>query len=188
MKNIAYFFILLLLGCDHNIGNKPEVVTCIENFPLVMTLTVDYTTNRFLGGYMVPLPVSSRPFRMVCRYEAPGDFGSVTWYDRSGGTELFSGTIVWAGKGKRTFPETIIPPTDFTRLATAAEMPDIIPLFHDANNRDEDVDYAPVWQAVADLQWVSWVQASTPVYLYLYCPSVGVGNPPDWYWVAFLMY
>jgi hypothetical protein len=38
MKNIAYFFILFLLGCDHNIGNKPEVVTCIENFPLSLCI------------------------------------------------------------------------------------------------------------------------------------------------------
>lgn len=187
MKKLVYLFsLLLLLGCD-SLNEEPEIVICPMGGSMVDVFTVDYTTNKFLGGYTVGLPVDGQPFAMECEYRAPGDFGSVAWYDKVHKKELFSGTIVWMGSGKRTFPENISSPADFVKLDLTTAMPNLIPLCHDVFDTSvEGVDYAPIWQAIADLQNVSWVGELTLSYIYLYRPSVGLGDPKEWYWVVFL--
>ena len=188
MKNIIYILVLFVLfGCDNSEG--PEVVICPLETPMVFALTVDYTTNEFLGGYTVDMPVLQESLTMACEYKAPGDFGSVKWYDKQSQTELFAGTIIWMGKGERTFPEKISPPSSFPKLDIITAMPSMTTLLHDESVEvDEDIDYTTVWKAIANLQCVSWVSDSTPAYIYLYRPSVGVGDPKDWYWVIFLKY
>lgn len=190
MKNIVYLFILfVLLGCDNSAG-KPEPTICPGGNNKAIVLTVDYTTNKFLGGYAIEMPTLGHPaLEMACDYKAPGDFGSVRWYDNQSQKDLFTGTTVWMGKGERTFPEKISAPNSFLKLDITMVMPLMTPLLHDEfDSAHEGVEYAPIWGAIANLQCVSWVNDSTPAYIYLYRPSVGVGNPADWYWVIFLKY
>ncbi|NDV83933.1 hypothetical protein [Bacteroides sp. 51] len=154
---------------------------------MVYAFTVDYTTNEFLGGYTVPFPAGSKSLKMAYDYKSPGDFGSVRWYDELSGTDLFAGTIVWMGTGKRTFPENISPASDFAKVDKPAVMPSVYPLYH-GDALAEYKDYAPIWKAIANLQAVSWVEETTPTYAYLYAPSVGEGDPKEWYWVFFLIH
>lgn len=185
MKRLVYLFsLLLLLSCDSS--DNPKIVVCPpDGASMVVVLTVDYTTNDFTGGYTVAMPGNT--LEMACDYKSPGDFGSVAWYNKADETQLFAGTIVWMGVGEQTFPEKTLPPTAFGKQDVAKEMPEIIPLFHDEFDvRDDDFDYTPIWKAVENLQCVNRAEVSTPVYVYLYRPSVGVGNPADWYWVIFL--
>jgi hypothetical protein len=177
-----------MLGCNMD-EREPEFVVCPPGYPSVFVLTVDYATHAFLGGYIVGLSGVEQRFEPVCEYQSPGDFGSIAWRDGATGTELFAGTIVWMGKGKRTFPEAIYPPDAFPRLNVVTAMPQMIRISPEAAEPGAgDVDYTSVWKALESLQCVSWIQATTPAYIYLYAPSVGAGDPADWYWVVFLKY
>jgi hypothetical protein len=126
----------------------------------------------------------------VCEYHSPGDFGDVAWYDKATDTRLFAGTIIWMGKGKRTFPEKTDSPDSFTKLNFPSKTPQFIRLYHDEYDKTAypEVDYPPVWDAIKYLQDTSWITDSTPAYIYLYRPSVGEGDPKDWYWIIFLKY
>lgn len=187
MRKLTYLFsLLLLLGCD-NAKEEHEMTVCPAPDPVVCVLTVDYTTNQFLGGYITDLPERKNALELRCEYKAPGDVGSVAWYDDLTETRLFAGTIVHMGTGKRTFPEEIPPLERFGKLESKREMPTMIPLSHDEYSvPEEDMDYTPIWDAVANLYCASWLREDTPAYIYLYQPSVGVGDPKEWYWLIFL--
>ncbi|MDR0757139.1 MAG: hypothetical protein LBF85_04755 [Tannerella sp.] len=167
-----------------------DKVICPPDTSMVFTCMIDYTTNRFLGGYKLTLPHYIDSLKPVCEYRSPGDFGDVAWYDKATDTELFAGTIIWMGKGACTFPEKIDPPSSFVTLDFPSETPRFISLYHDEYDKTAypDVDYRTIWDAVKDLQFTSWVSDSTPAYIYLYRPSVGAGDPKDWYWIVFLKY
>ncbi|MDL2277216.1 hypothetical protein LJC57_01360 [Parabacteroides sp. OttesenSCG-928-G07] len=190
MKLKAFFCIaclFLLFGCDDD--DKPEIVICPPVGSYVFTFAVDYTTNDFLGGYVIDLPQETDFLKFACTYKSPGDFGSVSWYDETTETELFSGTIIWMGKGKRTFPEEIDSPSSFIKRDTKTAMPEFVLLQHDEYGTNyENIDYEAIWKPLEYLQNVSWLQSSSPAYLYLYRPSVGLGDPKDWYWLVFLEY
>lgn len=189
MRNIICLFALFaFLGCDNDNSKEPDIIICPIESTMVFALTVDYTTNEFLGGYTVDTPISGHTLTMACEYESPGDFGSVRWYDEQSGNDLFAGTIVWMGKGERTFPKKAYPPASFPKLDKTTAISPVALLHSEFDGSDNDADYALVWKAVANLQCVSWADSSTPAYFYLYRPSVGEGNPADWYWVIFLKY
>lgn len=156
-----------------------------ENKKGVLVFTVDYTTNKFLGGYDVLLSQSVETIQMEYEYNMAGDFGDVTWFEKTTGTKLFSGTIVWMGTGKQTFPEEVSPSSSFEKLSEPAAMPSFTPLSHSPNNA-ETIDYEKIWEPIKYLQKASWVTSETKGYVYLYMPSVGEGNPANWYWVVFL--
>jgi len=181
-KNLFLSFItfLCLLSC----GND-KLDPCLSN-TYVFALTVDYTTNDFLGSYVLDLPATDS-VEFTCDYKSPSDFGEVTWFDKKTKTNLFSGTIIWMGKGERTFPEKIEKPSSYGKLEKPTPMPTLIPLYHDEYQyKDPDVDYKLIWDAVKYQQNSAWAQMSVPAYIYLYQPSVGAGDPKDWYWIIFL--
>jgi hypothetical protein len=184
--------ILFILNCCdiEDSTNKGELVVCPPDASMVFTYMIDYTTNRFLGGYKVTLPLYIDSLMPVCEYNSPGDSGDVTWYDKTTNTRLFAGTIIWMGKGERTFPEKIDSPGSFTKLDFSSKNPQFISLYHDDYDKiaNPEVDYPPMWNAIKDLQDISWCSDSTPAYIYFYRPSVGVGDPKDWYWIVFLKY
>jgi hypothetical protein len=181
--------LLFMLNCC-DMEEPSNKVICPPDVSLVFTYMIDYTSNKFLGGYKLVLPYKIDSLKPVCEYNSPGDFGDVAWYDEATDTKLFAGTIVWMGKGKCTFPEKIDSPASFVKLDFSSETPRFMPLYHDEYDRKahSEVDYLPIWDAIKDLQDTSWVSDSTPAYVYLYCPSVGAGDPKDWHWIVFLKY
>ncbi len=187
---ICFVSLFLLFGCDSD-DKVPWVVICPSNNTMVQVLTVDYTTNKFLGGYAIELPHYLDTLELDCKYNSPVDFGDITWFEKKTETELFTGTIIWMGKGERSFPEEINNASSFVKLDKVTEMPTFYPLFHDEYSKmdtNEEFDYTPIWQSIEKLQFISWMEPSTPAYIYLYCPSVGVGDPADWYWLIFTKY
>lgn len=199
MKKLTYLLCLaLLLSCtvgDEDFGtggqenNTQEAGANLVLQPGVVVLTVDYTTNKFLGGYIIPLSTEGRTLDMACEYKSPSDFGSVRWYDKQSGKDIFSGTIVWMGTGKRTFPtdKDICQPGAFRALAISNILQIPVPLYHDQyDTYAEGVDYLNIWLKIATLECVHGVDSTTPYYIYLYRPSVGAGDSKDWYWVIFL--
>ena len=185
----GFVCLLMLLSCESELD---KMTICPDPSHLVFTFFVDYTTNNFLGGYQVELKNSFDSLVMACDYKSPGDFGDVTWYNKTDDTKLFAGTIVWMGKGRCTYPEKIREPSSFNALAQnhITAMPTFKRLYHNEfhNDIDEDVNYNPIWKPLESLQDVSWLMPNSPAYIYLYCPSVGFGDPKDWYWVIFLDY
>ncbi|MDR0698018.1 MAG: hypothetical protein LBG28_02185 [Tannerella sp.] len=181
--------ILFILNCC-DMDEASNKVVCPNDASMVFTYMIDYTTNRFLGGYKVTLPHYIDSLMPVCEYNSPGDFGDVTWYDKTTNTRLFAGTIIGMGKGERTFPEKNDSPDSYTKLDFSSKKPQFISLYHDKydNMANPEVDYLPIWNAIKDLQDTSWSTDSTPAYIYLYRPSVGVGDPKDWYWIVFMKY
>lgn len=183
MKKLTCLLCLFCLFCSMRCENDQ-----IEGDVSVITvLTVDYTTNEFLGGYIVPLDrvFEDKSLDLVCEYKAPSDFGSIDWYDKQSGKHLFGGSIIWMGKGERTYPKTILPASAFPRMAIST-IPTFVPLFHDEYDKLTETDYLSVWNAVSNLQCVGTPLGDTPFYIYLYRPSTSVGDPKDWYWVTFM--
>lgn len=185
-KLLSVFALFCLISCD----NDPGYTICPEESSSVYTLTVDYTTNEFLGGSFVTLPQYTDSLELVCEYDSPSDFGDVTWIDAKTNTKLFAGTIVWMGKGKQTFPEKMNTPSSYIKLDHSTQSPAFVPIYHDNYQSDNsiEVDYYAIWKSIDSLQVASWVDSSTPAYIYLYQPSVGTGDPADWYWVIFLKF
>lgn len=162
----------------------------------VVVLAVDYTTNKFLGGYTVPTGISDAmnngEFALRAEYNQPGDFGNVTIYDKGSNTKLFAGDIVWMGTGKRTWPKEIYAPEAFKYTIVSALLPAPKPtMFHyEEASAGEQHNLAPVITAI-DRVAIAWHALAgngkdAPLYTMLYRPSVGVGNPADWYWLVFI--
>lgn len=190
MKTKIFFYAMVLfsaISCSNN-DDLAVPIICPGDETCIFTFAVDYTTNKFLGGYQVILPQPVDTLEMMCEYNSPGDFGDVAWFEKTTGTKLFSGTIIWAGKGERTFPEQITPPSSYLKLEKPSPTPEFIPLYHYEEHPGFGTDYKNMWGAIKNLQQVSWLTSSSQAYVYLYQPSVGAGNPADWYWLIFLKY
>jgi len=187
LASLFFFF----TGCDSSFDES--VTVCPGPTQKVFTFAVDYTTNNFLGGYYIDLPTNFDGFELEAAYNSPGDFGDISLYEKSTKKKLFSGSIVWMGKGEQTFPDKMMPAKSFKRLDHITKMPDITLLSPDGSiDKNPEIDYKPIWKAVESLQSVSWLpypsEQPQPAYIYLYQPSVGVGDPGDWYWLIFLKY
>lgn len=87
------------------------------------------------------------------------------------------------------FPSNLKPATQFDVVLTqdfvlpSAGFEDVF------NPGNHTYDYEEVWQSVQNLVKVRAYLKSNPnssVKLFLYTPSVGVGNPADWDWIIFI--
>ncbi|MEL1244895.1 hypothetical protein AAEO56_11525 [Flavobacterium sp. DGU11] len=161
----------------------------------VLLLKVDLLTNTFEGGKELIFP-DADGFTIGHDYVSPGDFGSIKLkYTETGGT-IFDGTIIWSGLGGMTYPEALDAPNTFSVMDNSGEMP-ALSQFETVNYLDEgegvippaEIDYQSIWNAISDLQQVAAYRASNPnakIHLFLYTPSVGIGDPHDWDWFVIL--
>lgn len=158
----------------------------------VLLLKVDYTTQAFEGGKELEFE-NADGFTISKTFNQPSDFGDITLkYEQTGDT-LFYGSIHWNGAGQIYYPENISPANGFTALPQALPLPAesnfevIYPL--DTDEPQDEVPYTALWNAVASLQKVKEYREANPtakIYLYLYTPSVGFGNPEEWKWIIFI--
>jgi hypothetical protein len=160
------------------------------NLPDVLLLKVDYTTNRFEGGQRLNFTQLPETFTLRTEYEEPGDFGWIKVYFSEIDELLFYGDIIWMGRGDIIFPATWLNADEFKHVLTEDF---IIPQNGFENIFDywgEDTyDYTSVWSAVQNIVEVRQMLKTNllqRVKLFLYTPSVGVGNPADWKWIIFL--
>ncbi len=152
---------------------------------------MDYLTNTFEGGYEYSFDNTPESFTMTKDYRSPGDFGYIKLYYSEINEMLFYGTIVWMGCGKMYFPNYLYPAENYDRVETADI---VLPIngFENIMNEfqyEEAPDYELIYSSVQGLvKTREYLQANPQqkVKLYLYTPSVGVGDPADWDWILFL--
>ena len=170
------------------------VVSCEPEEPqpqnsTVLMLTVDFTTNTFLGGKELAFSQSSNTFTITNEFVDPCDFGHIKLFYSEINELLFFGTIHWMGCGEMIFPQNLLTANQFQAVLTEDYVipkngfEDIFPLFETTS------DYELIWGSVQSLVKAREYLSSNPeqiVKMFLYTPSVGVGNPEEWYWVIFL--
>jgi len=175
---------LFTVSCEKN-----EVSSEENEVSSVLMLTVDYTTNTFTGGKELCFSEQSGKFIISYEYAPPGDFGHIKLFFKEINEMLFYGTIHWDGLGRMEFPQNLLNANQFETETTKDY---VIPKngFEDVFTlSNEAFDYQLIWNKVEHLVKVREYLSSNPeqvVKMFLYTPSVGVGNPEDWYWVVFL--
>jgi hypothetical protein len=161
---------------------------CTEPDNSILLLKVDYLTYTFEGGATInlsgPTDVGdSLPIHIAFRQ--PGDFGNLSLFYQPTNDTLFNGDIIWMGKGTIAFPQSFAAATNYPVHAVAEPMPD--------TNRFQKIfsvsnlDYSRLWAAINKLQATScYLDAGKKIGIFLYTPSVGVGNPADWDWFVMM--
>jgi len=159
----------------------------------VLLLKVDLLTNAFEGGKELTFE-EAEGFTISPEYVSPGDFGSIKLKYQQTGETIFDGSIVWNGLGQMSYPAALNGANSFPVIDDEVPMPSASQ-FEYVEYSDGDmglpaaVDQEAIWESISHLQKVKDYRASNPaakVYLFLYTPSVGVGNPAEWDWFLIL--
>ena len=177
--------LFLAVGCKKDDGKKDPIHGSTEN--QVLMLMVDYTTNTFMGGKEFTFTKNSDTFTIGHEYASPGDFGHIKLFYEEMDELLFYGTIVWLGCGEMIFPEDLLEADQFQFVNTDDY---VLPKNgFETIVFDAEFDHEHAWGSVQALVKAREYLRSNPeqvVKLFFYTPSVGMGNPDDWYWIIFL--
>ncbi|MDD2576265.1 MAG: hypothetical protein PHG98_04670 [Bacteroidales bacterium] len=155
----------------------------------ILMLKVDYLTNHFEGGKELLFSQTSENFTIRTEYTPPGDFGNIKLIYEELNELIFDGDIIWMGLGHINYPQNILPASDFDHVLTCDYYIPRGGFENVFNPQNTDYDYSSIWSSVQGLVKVRDYLRSNPdasVKLFLYTPSVGVGNPEDWDWIIFL--
>ena len=158
----------------------------------ILISKIDYMTFRNRGFYA--LNVSKKleegleiPF--VADYETPGDIGYIKLYYRNTNNLLMNGTIIWSGCGKLSFPERF---RAGYLLEKGLPFPGVDRIGFIGNNgkytsTTDETELRNIWQTLSkQKEFQHYFGNSTKkVAVYLYTPSVGIGNPYDAYYIVF---
>jgi len=197
-KSILLFGLsLMLFACSEdeaapvNPANEPEATVGNK----VLLLKVDALTNVFEGGKELEFPEADS-FTIDYDYVSPGDFGGITLNYAEVNMPIFDGTIHWMGLGERSYPALLDAPDAFATVEEAVEMPALTDFeFADYVEEGEGFtgeemsDIQSLWNSIDNLEQVKDYRLSNPnakIHLFLYTPSVGVGNPAEWDWYVIL--
>ena len=159
----------------------------------ILISKVDYLTFRYKGFYALNVqnPVQTGteiPF--LAEYQAPCDFGWIKLYYQNTDNLLMSGDITWMGCGQLEFPTGFRAGRQLNnRLPYPGQ--NKISFINDAGTYQtvtDDADLQRIWQTVSKQQEFRRYYANShkKVAVYLYTPSVGIGNPADWYYLVFI--
>lgn len=182
MKKIILFFSLVFLfSCSKENDNASRIAL----------LQVDYLTNVFEGGAELMFSVDKDSLDTIpiqVDYKSPGDFGNITLYYQPTDEMIFDGGVIWMGTGQINYPKNFMSDEEFDVLETPMELPDVSEfqiIFY--NLSDSPIDYASIWSAINNLEIVEdYLKYNKKIGLFLYTPSVGVGNPAEWDWFVIL--
>ena len=179
-------FVFTLISCSKN---KEEAKAPSTNTNNVLVLKVDYTTNQFEGGKELAFTDTSSNMTITHQYVAPADFGSIKLTYQELNEILFDGTIVWAGLGQVNYPQNLLDSTQFERTMTADYVTPSAGFENVFNPDGTAFNYNPIWTSVQSLIKVRQYLYANPnatVKIFLYTPSVGIGNPAEWDWFIFM--
>lgn len=187
MKKVLFLVLIsFTLSCD-----KEDEFEIPNEANKVVLLKVDYLTNAFEGGKELEFPAST-DFTISTTYNNPSDFGDVQLYYSEVNEKIFDGTIVWMGTGEATYPTAIDLPYTFP-LGNNLPLPNTgmfeKVMYDQFAIYPDSIDYSGIWNSIHNLEVVSDYQNSNPngkINLFLYTPSVGIGNPADWDWYVIL--
>ncbi|MCE5179829.1 MAG: hypothetical protein LLF81_11895 [Porphyromonadaceae bacterium] len=186
-KIFLLMILAVLIGC-----NPDELNMDKESVNQVLMLQVDYTTLEFEGGTEFHFEKPTDEFTIIHEYIPPADFGEVKLFYKELNELLFAGTIHWMGTGKMNFPEKLVPADKFNKVITEDL---VIPsngfenIFNPDNHDLTYEYYYEIWLRVQNLTKAREYLRVNPlqkVKVFLYTPSVGVGNPLDWNWIVYL--
>jgi hypothetical protein len=195
MRKIIYFLALIPLfifsGCDdcdcnHNTNNDENPRDTINK---VLMLKVDYTTLAFEGGIEYVFNQQTDSFTIDIEYVDPGDFGSIQLTYQELNDTLFFGTIIWMGCGEMIIPEALESAGHFDSVLTDDVVSPINGLQNILVDSSPPNSYYNIWMKVQNLVKVRQFLQSNPnqiVKLFLYTPSVGMGDPLEWDYFIFL--
>lgn len=185
-----FIIILLAFGALVSCSKEETTTTPIEdNTNKVLVLKVDYNSHVFEGGKELVFSATSPTMTISNEFIQPADFGSLKLIYSELDETIFDGTIVWNGLGQMNFPTNLLDESQFEHVVTADY---VLPAagFENVFNLDNTpYDYESVWIAVQGLVKVRQYLQSNPnatVKMFLYTPSVGIGNPEEWDWIVIL--
>ena len=183
MKKItAAIALISLLGCSKN----NDDVTCQGSDNSLVLLRVDYLTYAYEGSATVPINgalSTADTIPVIVNYRPPGDFGNIKLNYQPTNDLLFDGDIIWMGKGTIAFPQSfstaIGPTTGMLPQPDSTVFQNIFGYYKP--------DYAKLWSAIGNLYITHcFRQSGKKIGLFLYTPSVGMGNPADWDWFVIM--
>jgi len=153
-------------------------------FNSILLLRVDYMTNQFEGGneqFINGEITDSDTIPIAVIYKAPGDFGNISLYYQPTNDLLFDGSIIWMGTGTIKYPKTFKSAGSYSLLNNPIVKPD------DSRFKcifgNPPTDYSLIWNSISRLKIVTdYLKSNKKISLFLYTPSVGIGNPYEWDW------
>ncbi|MBD3582595.1 hypothetical protein [Flavobacterium selenitireducens] len=190
MKKFALLALplLLLASCSGEDASPANTIDPVDGNKLLM-LKVDYTTNTFEGGKEFTFEQATTDFTVTHEYQEPGDFGWVKLYYDELDTEIFYGEIHWMGLGQLHFPDAFDPAGSFEHVLTDDYQTPLNGFENVFNPSGQEFDYHQPWSHVQGLVKVRQYLQANPTAtakIFLYTPSVGIGNPADWDWIILL--
>ncbi len=158
----------------------------------ILISKVDYLTFRYKGFYALNVSDklnSGREIPFVANYQSPGDFGYIKLFYRNTNNLLMDGTIIWSGCGELNFPESfragqrlsnVLPYPGQSRIAFINEEGHYTTV-------SDDTELQRIWHTLSRQKEFRhyFGRTSKKIAVYLYTPSVGVGNPADAYYLVF---
>lgn len=158
----------------------------------ILISKVDYLTFRYKGFYALNVTNklnSGNEIPFVSQYQAPGDFGYIKLFYRNTDNLLMDGSIIWSGCGELNFPDNFragLPMDNGLPYPGQSRISFINDAGHYETVTDErELQY--IWQSVSRQKEFQhyYGNSSKKVAVYLYTPSVGIGDPADAYYLVF---
>ena len=178
--------VLTLISCSKD---NDETIIPTTNPNNVLVLKVDYNTNQFEGGKELSFTNTTTNMTVTNQYVSPSDFGSIKLKYQELNETLFDGTIVWNGLGQINYPQNLLDANQFDRVMTADYVTPISGFENVFNPNNSTYNYNTIWTSVQSLVKVRQYLISNPnatVKIFLYTPSVGIGNPAEWDWIIIM--
>ena len=186
--------VLILNSCDTEDSNTALEMELEDPVVInkVALLQVDFLTYNFEGGTELEFEDNAN-FTITNEYLSPGDFGFIKLYYEEVDQLMFEGSIIWLGRGERSYPEMMEPSSDFPTEPNEFPLPPEedfeIVAFGDSSNYPNPIPSNLIWEAIDNLTLVKDYRSANPaanINLFLYRPSVGIGDPADWDWIILL--
>ena len=182
---ILSVFLGLFSSCEDDCDSQETLAS-----NTILLLKVDLMTYTFEGAKELELSSEisdSETIPLYVDYAPPGDFGNIALY-YEGEELIFDGSIIWMGLGEISYPESFDPPSSFSELNSTIPLPDTTRfqlIFNDFNY--PSIDYSLIWNAINKLEIVNdYHESYKNIGLFLYTPSVGIGDPNDWDWFVIM--
>lgn len=181
--------LVMLASCSSNDDASQPVNTDPVTGNKLLMLKVDYLTNEFEGGTELTFDDLAETFTIAQEYMPPGDFGNLKLYYDELDVKIFDGDIIWMGLGTLYYPDNFQPAASFDHVLTDDYITPAEGFENVFNPQAQTYDYNGPWSHVQGLVKVRQYLQTNPdasVKLFLYTPSVGIGNPADWDWIIML--
>ena len=196
MKRILVLLSVFLFSfCAKNKQSTPEpslghITASQTPTNKIMIFKVSYLNYIFKGAKEIILSNSVQTFdSLPFRITRQGlDFGNITLFHKSTNDSIFDGSIIWMGSGKIKFPAKFDTSAAFVKLNYYMMIPDSTRFqFVYYVYSPTSIDFDKLWSALNNLEIVKqYLVFNKKIAIYLYTPSLGIGNPYEWNRIVFM--